>query len=87
MVISFPDGIKIKKLKNSTRKALRERLDPTSESSTRIAGSSGPSVCPTPMALGDSIPNSVKDGVLQGGSRSRKISEETSDDERNLRKI
>ena len=67
----------------SARKALQERLDPTSESSTRIAGSSDPSMSPRiPMTSGDSTPISGLDGVLSGGNRSRKRNDDMSDEER-----
>ena len=61
MVISFSDGIKIRKFGESARKALRERLDRTSESSTRIAGSSDPSISPIRKASGNATPSSGQD--------------------------
>ena len=60
MVISLSDGVKISKFGNSARKALLERLDPTSESSTRIAEASDPSMSPTPMNSGDSTPSRLR---------------------------
>ena len=86
MVLSFTDGIKISRFGNSARKALRERLDPTSESSTRIAEASDPSMSPTSMNPVDSTPSSPKDGVLRGGTRTRKRNDEMSDEERDTRK-
>ena len=68
MVISFSDGVKMNKFGNSARIALRERQDPTSESSTRIAGSSDPSMSPIPAPSEDSTPISGQDGMLSGGN-------------------
>ena len=72
MVISFSDGVKISRFGNSARKALRERQDPTSESSTRIAETSNPSMSTTPMTSEGSTPNSIRDGVLRGGTKQEK---------------
>ena len=72
MVISFSDGVKIRKFGSSAREALRERLAPTSESSTKIAGSSDPSMSPILMTSGDSTPISGLDGEKSVGNRSRK---------------
>ena len=82
MDMSFSNGEKIRKFGISARKALRERLDPTSESSTRIAEASDPSMSPNPEATGDSTPTSIRDGVLRGGRKR----DEMSDEERHSRK-
>ena len=86
MVISFSDGVKISKFGNSARKALRERQDTTSESSTRIAEASDTSMSPTPMTSGGSTPDSMRDGVLRGGTKTRKRNDEMSQEERDSRK-
>ena len=72
MVISFSYGVKIRKVEATAKIALRERLDPTSESSTRIAGPSNPSMSPISAPSGDSTPIPGQDGMLSGGTRSRK---------------
>ena len=72
MVISHSDKIKIRKFGASARKALRGRLDPTSESSPRIAGSSDPSMSPIPEASGTSTPSSGLDEEILMGRNSEK---------------
>ena len=81
MVFLYSDGIKIRKLK-----LLRERQDPTSESSTRIAGSSNPSMSPIPEASGSSILSSGLDEENSNGKKFRESDENNSDEEQNSRK-
>ena len=72
MVISLSDGIKIRKFGASARKALQKQLDPTSESSTRITGSSDPSMSPVPGASGNSAASSSLDDKNHMGRNSEK---------------
>ena len=76
------ESSKIRKFGTTAKKALRKRLDPTSEASIRIAEASDPPMSPMPEASGISTPISGSDIENSNGKNSR---DDNSDKEQNAR--
>ena len=86
IAISLSDGVKIKKFGAPARKALQDRLDPTSESSKMIAEAPDPYMSPIPEISGGITPNSGLDEENSNGGKSRESEDDNSDEEQISRK-